>query len=228
VVIPGAIMRTIAGSGGIPAGNAISFVGTAADDASTVTYSPTAGNLLIVQAKFEGSGATSTGCTWQNGGITMNGLQQCDNTGAGDLGQRIWWGVASGTHGNFTCTFAGSATFIRCRVFEFSKAGGTWGIDQQSMPATTAANGTSFVTGAITTGADNSVCMAFYGEYTSGDPTSYQIGGVGGTLLPVSTVNVGSTRAWYLVKTAQMVAGTGTATVPNDFHIPQLASWTAL
>jgi len=173
------------------------------DGSNTITLpGVTAGSLIVLWAKWEGSAANSN--------ISVSdGTSSFVIGSLGSLGTSVPNGqfayLLSSSSGNktYTVTFPSGADYLRLRVAEFSYTG-TAAIDAQNVNGATSSAVTS---GNITTSYANAVVLGAYSEYSIEAPSGQQISGVAaaGVIGAAGTY----TQMWYRLPTATF---TGAAT----------------
>lgn len=190
--------------------NSASNLNTAAGTTLDITYSATAGSLLVGWCKHEGSAGTLT-------------VARSDGTEAWSLGTLVAHSNAD-LHARFayltSCTggasvtyrmTTGSTPFRSFHLWEFSYSG-TASLDVQN---TGQGNGTTATSGNITTTGTDEVVLGGYGEYSVVTVTTPQINGVAadGSII-FSSGNF--TASWYRILSATFAGGHANCTIPSS------------
>lgn len=197
---------------------AFAFVNSASNFDSTgtsgttvdITYTATAGNLLVAWCKHEG--ATGTISVARSGGTETWTAGTLIDHGNGDLHGQFHYllACAGGSSVTYRMTTA-SRAFRSFLLFEFSYSG-TASLDTQNTGQGTATTATS---GNITTAGTDEVVLGGYGEYSSNTVTSPQINAVaadGSIILGAGNF----TAAWYRVLTATFSGGNASCSIGSS------------
>lgn len=184
-------------------GNAFTLVGTPVTQESTNTITcgqPTAGNLMVILASCEGTGAFYTGCTRGADTFTAGNLIQHSNN---DLSMRFFYHLAASSDATTTatCTATGTPAFQKLISFVFS-ATGTHSLDTQATGAQ--GNSTTPASGTMTTSATTGLAIGGIGLYGTRTKSAQKIGSTNAT----TTENtIGSAAMWDLLFSGAALSG---------------------
>ena len=193
-----------------PVGNAWTLVQSATTIGQTLTFGApvTAGNLVVVLAKWEGTAVIST---VSNSGDTYTLGTAKTHSGGEPISQQCY--VLASTGGSAVCSLSfasGTPTYVRMIGYEFS-ATGTHALDAQATPGS--GTGTSLASGTASSSVATGLAIGGYAEYTFAALSNVQIGG---TAVTATTQVSNSTGAAYLTFTSAISTGAFTATTPNN------------
>lgn len=186
-----------------------------------ITYSATAGNLLVAWGKHEGlAGALTFDRSAGGEAFSLGTLTDHSNT---DLHGRFGYvlACAGGAAVTYRMTTA-ARTFRSFHLWEFSYSG-TASLDTQNVGQGSSAAPTS---GNITTTGTDEVVLGGYGEYSSAAITSPQINGVAadGSII-FSSGNF--TASWYRILGATFAGGHANCTIGAADWIQNVIAFSA-
>lgn len=178
-----------------------SNLNVAAGTTLDVTYSPTAGNLLVAWGKHEGTAGAMTFA--RSDGTESFSLGTLVDHTNNDLHARFGYVLSAtgGTSITYRMTTTSKA-FRSFHLWEFNAAN-PWTLDTQNTGQGSGATATS---GNITTTGTDEVALGGYGEYSAITVTTPQINGVaaGGSII----MNSGNfTASWYRLLSATFAGG---------------------
>lgn len=185
----------------------------------SISYSATAGNLLIVDSYIQDAGAGTTSGVSDNGssgGSTYVAFFNHLDALAGGNGTPSEWYTLAAASGVTTITVAATGTHTggTFTVREYHRTSGTWAIDQQSILAT--GTGTTTTCNSITTSANPVLVSGYLWQNT--DATHTFTGSSGYTvrengLSPSNGVVVGSADDIFTATGTYQASGTTTVSV---------------
>lgn len=220
----------VAGGGG-GGGGPFAFVKSAGARADSSTTSitvqlttVTAGNVIVLHAKHEGSPTTIT----VSDGTTSFTAATKVNHGNNDLSGQFFYllsSVASGTV-TYTVTFAAARGFRGVVVMEFTRTG-TAAFDTEPTGGGSSGTGGTITSGNMTTSVADSLVLGGYSNYGSESLATIQINGVNAGGIRGDDGATGDPQTahcqWYRIPTATFT-GAATATgITGDWIINAIA-----
>ena len=173
-----------------PVGNAWTLVQSATTIGQTLTFGApvTAGNLVVVLAKWEGTAVIST---VSNSGDTYTLGTAKTHSGGEPISQQCY--VLASTGGSAVCSLSfasGTPTYVRMIGYEFS-ATGTHALDAQATSGS--GTGTSLASGTASSSVATGLAIGGYAEYTFAALSNVQIGGTAVTATTQVSNSTGET-----------------------------------
>ncbi|MFZ3043878.1 MAG: hypothetical protein WA058_02090 [Minisyncoccia bacterium] len=213
-----------AGGGG---GGTVTYIGGNLGDGGPsassigVTYTATAGNLVVAWAGWDGTPGT---VSLSDGTSSFTGGTQAHNSdGADTYGQFFYLLSSNGGSKTYTVSFGATVDWSTLTVIEFHVTSGTWAFDAQN---TGTGNSTACASGVITTASTSEAVIGGYRSGSVSTTSSEQINGVAATEdAAVSPNSLDS--VWYRIPVATFAGGTASATVTSQRWICNVIAFKA-
>ena len=217
--------KAAAGGGG--GGGTVTYVGGNLGDGGAsassigVTYTATAGNLVVAWAGWDSTPGT---VSMSDGTSAFTAGTQAHNTdGADTYGQFFYLLSANGGSKTYTVTFGATVDWPTLTIMEFNVTSGTWLLDAQNIGT---GYSTAAASGAINTASTSEAVVGGYRSGSVGTTSSELINGVSATEDAAISPN-GLDSVWYRIPVATFSGGTASATVANQRWIVNVISFKA-